>query len=790
MPSDNRWVAPLAFCLSLPVYLITLAPTVSGEDSGELVTAAWSLGIAHPPGYPLWCMLGKLCTLVVPAANVAYRVNLLSAVVASLATAVVAVLVGRFLSLRGTRAPILALSAALLFAFSRDFWAQSVIAEVYSLNILFFAIVLLMVFLWEDTGKPRYLYLLAFTYGLSLTHHTTMIPLGALIGLYVLWRTPRLLKRPLILVNLLGAVLAGFSLVLYLPIRSLADPAMDWGNPETLSAALGHIRRRQYTGMEGVRPRVLAEQIVLVGHFLENLAMQFTPVLAWIIPLGAWRHLRLERRSFLLLAGLFIACSYGFIWLLNYPPVREDLVIKRTFYLPAYAVATVWLALGLAEVQAALSRLRATSRLPRPGPALARLGAAVPLAAAALPLLWFYSENDKSDYHYAEDYGKNLLRSLEENAIVVPSSDHTTFPLIYLTAVEKLRPDVLIADKYGDIDDESLKDLFEADRAIKAPPPVGAGRDEKILYLAEHSRRPVFVTIKERLPPSRFRVLRRGLLFKVCASAKGPEAGDLESLWKSYEWHAGTFTKGNRDYTADMILADYYQARGDHCFSLGKKQEAVADIQLAAKHGSGIKEVLNNLGGCLAENDYPLEAIPLLLEAWEVEPGYAFARRNLALAYQQAENYAEGFTWFELQLAETPEDPSLLRAAARGAKAIGNHFDALKHYFHLARLCGDDPELLREISEFLRKIGASVELVKIYEEKGKKAEEARKLEEEQEPDSLEEGKGLPKLPELPGVALPGLPETEPRIPGIDMLPGGSQIPQPLERGARASGKAR
>lgn len=69
----------LFFAAALPSYILyvrTLAPTVTSEDSGELITAAYTLGIAHPPGYPLWCILGKLFSLI-PLGNVAWRVNLL-----------------------------------------------------------------------------------------------------------------------------------------------------------------------------------------------------------------------------------------------------------------------------------------------------------------------------------------------------------------------------------------------------------------------------------------------------------------------------------------------------------------------------------------------------------------------------------------------------------------------------------------------------------------------------------------------------------------------------------------
>ena len=66
------------------VYVKTLAPTVSFFDSGELISAAYTLGVAHPPGYPLYVLLGWLFSKL-PIGNIAYRINRMSAFFASIA---------------------------------------------------------------------------------------------------------------------------------------------------------------------------------------------------------------------------------------------------------------------------------------------------------------------------------------------------------------------------------------------------------------------------------------------------------------------------------------------------------------------------------------------------------------------------------------------------------------------------------------------------------------------------------------------------------------------------------
>jgi tetratricopeptide (TPR) repeat protein len=176
--------ALVVFIASLVLYTWTLAPTVTLVDSGELIVAARSLGVAHPPGFPLYVLLAHLATLV-SIGNVAVRVNFASALFAALASAVVALVViealvtARFSIPAGTArkkadrskrgkklaapaqpyrdpAPqssfvliVSCLVSGLLLAFSRTLWAYATIAEVYTLNSLLILIVLLLMFRWR-----------------------------------------------------------------------------------------------------------------------------------------------------------------------------------------------------------------------------------------------------------------------------------------------------------------------------------------------------------------------------------------------------------------------------------------------------------------------------------------------------------------------------------------------------------------------------------------------------------------------------------------------------------------
>jgi len=175
------------------------------------------LGIAHPTGYPLYLLLGWAWSHALPIGDVAYRMNLFSGVWAALAVGLSYPLALRFVrrgapGLDPMAARLGAATATATFAVGQTFWSQAIIAEVYSFNAFFVVLVLLLLFRLADYpaseelaagGLPiparfarfsrpigafaRRSLALAVVYGLSLTHHYTMLLLlpGILVFLWL-----------------------------------------------------------------------------------------------------------------------------------------------------------------------------------------------------------------------------------------------------------------------------------------------------------------------------------------------------------------------------------------------------------------------------------------------------------------------------------------------------------------------------------------------------------------------------------------------------------------------------
>jgi len=131
------------FLYSFLLYLLSSYPTIAVGDCGELITAAYTLGIPHPPGYPLWTIIGKIFTIIIPFGNIAYRLNLMSAFFGAATCSMLFLLIKKISSNW-----IYSFLIALCMAFSNTFWAQSIQVKggIYTLNTFFIVLIIYLIF--------------------------------------------------------------------------------------------------------------------------------------------------------------------------------------------------------------------------------------------------------------------------------------------------------------------------------------------------------------------------------------------------------------------------------------------------------------------------------------------------------------------------------------------------------------------------------------------------------------------------------------------------------------------
>jgi len=180
MPRTAHGVAWAAALAALWAYVLTLSPTVAwvnqGEDSGDLLVASATLGIPHPTGYPLFVLLGRVASFL-PLGGLAFRINLIAALAGAAGVYFLARLVLEIAPgpRGGAGAMAGAVTAALVYAFSRGAWSQSVLSEVYSLNVALLGTILWCLARADRESSVRHLPLAAFLLGLGLTNHLLLL---------------------------------------------------------------------------------------------------------------------------------------------------------------------------------------------------------------------------------------------------------------------------------------------------------------------------------------------------------------------------------------------------------------------------------------------------------------------------------------------------------------------------------------------------------------------------------------------------------------------------------------
>ena len=439
------WLAPLAVFLALLfLYVATLTPSVMGGDSGELISAALTGGVPHPPGYPLFALLARAFAALPIGPSPAWRVNLLSAVSTAAAAGCLCALLQAW-----TRDRSAALVGAVLFGANTVVWYHATSAEIFGLHAFFLALAFLLWVAIERTGSRGFLLALAFVCGLALSNQHTFILTGLPLLLRSLWVTrQRLRRRDIAGVLVLG--LLGLFPYAYLPAAGASNAAVSWGDQTSWRGFLVHVLRLEY-GSFGLGRAVPGSAFTTEGTFgptLWALLGHGVPRFAWVgLPLALVGFHRVTRqqphaKELPLLAVALVLYIVVFCELANLDP-RGELYLTEVsrFFIQPDLMLAIAAGLGCAGLLAWLRR-----RWPllerRPG-----LAYVVPVATLA----WCLAVNGEAASRRGDtvfaDFAATALRSLPANAIVLTHGDHVSGAVAYLHEVEGARPDVIHLDR-------------------------------------------------------------------------------------------------------------------------------------------------------------------------------------------------------------------------------------------------------------------------------------------------------------------------------------------------------
>jgi tetratricopeptide (TPR) repeat protein len=743
--------------VSFSVYAATAARYPWWGDSAEFVTVARTLGIAHPPGYPLYTLLGALAVRL-PLGTPFLRLSLLSGFFASLAAGVAALTVwaATAASARDARPPArLAVriaasgTAGLSLAFSQTYWSQATVPEVYSLSALLVLSIVFLTVVWlgnsvagnagadsvrrrtrEPVRGDRPVPLIGFLLGVAIAHHlTAVLVLPAVVFALYHRRASRPSRRAVL--SAIGLLALGLSLYAYLPLRAAQDPAVMWARADSMPAFLRHVSGAQYA------PRLFAAPAVAVARKLALFLLSLPRELSWLTlalsGLGFWSLWRRARPVAVVLAAEAIvvlahAMSYRIL----------DI---ESYYIPVYAMLALAAGPGLFEV-ARLIR-RASSRAVNIQVAVAVLAAA---ASPAFLLGANWSSRDLSRYCGAARYLDHMLDVIEPGGIVVARNDRTVFLLWYARFVEGRRPDLNIID-YCSLaphlsnwfpgirlpSREELSSEVEAGR-VAGGGPVTLERAPVVSYLPlvvslNIGSTPVYADAEVAARRMPLQSIPRGLLAEVVGSHVGriPESviRENDALWEAYLTGLLDPCDGRRETLERYAetLADQGRLRLER----GEVDDAVPILEAAARLAPDVPHIRNNLGAAYQRAGRAADAMAEYRRAIDLDPGSAVSYRNAYVILRDRGDLGQARRLLRTAWRLEREDLGDLLDLAVLDELLGEPAQAEVTYVKAERLDPESWEVEIAHADFLSRMERYSEAMVLYQRAATRAPESPRL---------------------------------------------------------------
>ncbi len=448
------WLAPgLVFGLALAVYGLTAPPGLTwanaSADGGDLITAALTLGVPHPGGYPTWTLLAALFGQL-PVGAMAWRATLLSMVSAAAAGAWTAATVpilaqqvsarpaahgfatestaGETSTRRSSPAVLLlsttpALAAGLALAFSPMLWGQATVAEVYALQAGLAAGALWALVRRQAGGGDGWAAAAGLFLGLGLGNHLTTVWLLPAAGILLWTAGANAAGRTRAFAACCAGLAAGLLVFLYLPWAAAGDSPVNWAAPGGLDRLWWLVSGELYQGYAFAAPWA-----AVPGRLAAWSAELWRSFLPWGLAAALLGLATLFQRQRALVVALGSSLLLGLAWAIGY-----DTSDSLFTLLPGWIILALALGVGVATL---LDWLAARRR------SVALVAALFSLALAVAPVAGHWQQQNLRRDRAAEQFYSQVLQHVADDALVLTVGDRATFALWYGRYGLELRPDV------------------------------------------------------------------------------------------------------------------------------------------------------------------------------------------------------------------------------------------------------------------------------------------------------------------------------------------------------------
>lgn len=428
------------------VYFHNVTRDVYSGDIGDLVTAAWVFGVPHPPGYPLFTLLGYLFSHLIPGTlPPVTKVGFISAI----SSLIGLIFIYKF-AFRVTKSLYLSLLSVSILAFSYFYWLQAEIPEVFGLNNLFIILILYYAILFYQEKKSKYLFLLVFLCGLSLTHHHTILFIFPSVLLLIIRHFKFVFLNPKRLLIMTGLFILGLIPYVYVPIAASHNPVINWENASNAANFMKLISRSSYGGFapDIVKSSINFEylrtlRLLIVQNYLSSIISNFSYQIVFIFIIGLiYLFLKSKYLLISLVVGLFLTGPF-FIFYAAPVALQEALIgmIER-FYVFSSIIFMLIVIYGFFGLKIIIDKY-----LPKK-----IYSQTILLYFLIIPAFMFNYNNPKIDLsksNIGNNLARDFLTSLPKNSVIFVSGDNVTFNIWYMRYVLGFRRDVEIIDSTG-----------------------------------------------------------------------------------------------------------------------------------------------------------------------------------------------------------------------------------------------------------------------------------------------------------------------------------------------------
>ncbi len=465
----------LVFLGIFAIYVFTFPATVVLEDDGLFLLAAWNDGVAHPPGYPLYTMLSHMSTWFLPG-SIASRVHMFNSLLGALTCLILFQILYKLYFTR-----LFSALGAFILGFSNGFWSQSIIAEVYTLNVFVFLITLYLALIYvgstDHQKQLNILRLMVFSIGLGLSNHWPLFILSMPILGFLFWPVKIQLFLQLKKAWVYGIV--GLLPYAWMVLRSQADPLISFYGPiNTIEEFLYILSRQGYAEIDSSITAGARDKLSFIGFMIMEVSQQFGMVgvpFLLVGVIGQRKYLPRNLSLGLSITFITIIFSLGLLLGFDYDFYHQNII--KPYPLIAFCIASIWTMIGVKWVCDWLSA-RKNSGINKEF-----LSLALVLFVIVSMLVVNFSENFRKNDKWAEDYAKVILNNIDKDAILFTYGDLDIWTLGYLHFVEGVRPDITLYSTKGNVFSNRL---FKQHQVTKAE------MESRIRDFISRTNRPVY----------------------------------------------------------------------------------------------------------------------------------------------------------------------------------------------------------------------------------------------------------------------------------------------------------